>query len=76
MLYIRAAASTGGANLKNETKEHWTALCERAAVEHDHEKLMELIGEITRMLDEKEKRLKNAVSEDGGYFKRKCSGHD
>ncbi len=39
-------------------KERWMRLCELAAVEQDHEKLMELISEITRLLDEKEARLK------------------
>jgi hypothetical protein len=33
-------------------------LCEQAAVEQDSEKLLELIKEIDRMLEEKEQRLK------------------
>jgi hypothetical protein len=44
--------------LKGETKEHWMALCECAAVEQDSERLIELIRQINQMLDEKEKRLK------------------
>ena len=34
-------------------------LCERAATEQDPEKLMELVKEINRLLEEKERRLKN-----------------
>jgi hypothetical protein len=43
--------------MKGENKEHWKLLCERAAVEQDPERLMELIHEINRMLDDKERRL-------------------
>jgi hypothetical protein len=39
-------------------KPQWTELCQQASVEQDHEKLMELINEITRLLDEKETRLR------------------
>ena len=38
----------------------WKQLCEQAAVEQDSEKLMELIEEINRMLDNKDERLKCA----------------
>ena len=49
-------------------------LCERAVTEQDPEKLMELVKEINRLLEEKERRLKNTPSspergskkEDGG----------
>src|ERR1700731_1630294 len=34
-------------------KPHWTELCQQAAVEQDHEKLMELINEITRFWTKK-----------------------
>jgi len=33
-------------------------LCEQAAIEQDPQKLMELINEINRILEEKERRLK------------------
>jgi len=39
-------------------KPHWTELCQQASVEQDHGKLMELIKEITRLLDEKEERIR------------------
>jgi hypothetical protein len=44
--------------MRGETGEHWKRLCEQAAVEQDHEKLLELTQEINRLLDEKEKRLR------------------
>jgi hypothetical protein len=43
--------------MQGKTKEQWMQLCEQAAVEQDTEKLMTLVNEINRMLDEKEKRL-------------------
>jgi hypothetical protein len=45
--------------LKGEKKEIWMQLCERAASEQDPDKLMELVREINRLLEEKERRLKN-----------------
>jgi len=41
-------------------KPHWTELCQQASVEKDHEKFMDLINEITRLLDEKKERLRPA----------------
>ena len=38
-------------------KEKWMELCEQAAVEQDADKLMTLIHEIDRLLQEKEDRL-------------------
>ena len=38
-------------------KERWLDLCEQAAVEQDPKKLIALITEINRLLDEKRKRL-------------------
>ena len=43
--------------MRGETAERWQKLCEQAAVEQDREKLMRLIEEITRLLDEKQRRL-------------------
>jgi hypothetical protein len=37
--------------------ERWIRLCEQAAVEHDHQKLLKLVSEIARMLDEKQQRV-------------------
>jgi len=38
-------------------KEKWMELCEQAAIEQDADKLMSLIREIERLLQEKEDRL-------------------
>lgn len=35
----------------------WQELCAQAAVEQDSKKLLKLIAEITRLLEEKQKRL-------------------
>lgn len=43
--------------MRGETGERWRKLCEQAAVEQDPRKLMELIREIDRLLEEKENRL-------------------
>lgn len=40
-------------------KEEWLNLCEQASVEQDPERLMLLTREICRLLDEREKGLKN-----------------
>lgn len=39
-------------------KEKWMELCQQAATEQDADKLLKLITEINRLLDEKENRLK------------------
>lgn len=43
--------------MQGKTEERWKELCEQAANEGDPEKLLKLVEEITRLLDEKEKRL-------------------
>jgi hypothetical protein len=45
--------------MQGRVKEEWMQLCEQAAIEQDSERLMALIQEINRMLDEKEQRLKS-----------------
>ena len=39
------------------TTERWKALCEQAASEQDGVRLLEIINELTRVLDEKAARL-------------------
>jgi hypothetical protein len=59
--------------MQGEQKEHWMSLCEKAAQEQDPEKLILLVHEITRLLDEKEERLKsleNSGSRAGNGQKR------
>jgi hypothetical protein len=41
-----------------DNMDRWKELCERAAKEQDPEKLMELIAEINRLLEAKERRLR------------------
>ena len=48
--------------MKGEKRELWTHLCEQAAVEQDPDKLMDLIKQINQLLDEKERRLKQDLS--------------
>jgi len=44
--------------VQGETKEQWLQLCELAAVEKDPQKLMAIVKEINRLLQEKEQRLR------------------
>ena len=46
--------------LKGQTGELWKALCAQAAEEQDPDKLLQLVREINRLLEEKEARLKAA----------------
>jgi hypothetical protein len=46
----------------HENTEKWMELCTLAAKEQYHEKLLELIREINRLLAEKEQRLKGKQS--------------
>jgi hypothetical protein len=48
--------------MKGEKKERWLQLCEMAATEQDSEKLLKLVMEINRLLEEKEQRLKGQKS--------------
>ena len=45
--------------MQGKVKEEWMQMCEQAVIEQDSEKLMALVTEINRMLDEKEQRLKS-----------------
>ena len=49
-----------------KTKERWMELCERASVEQDSKKLLELTREIDRLLAEKEERLKQKPTQSAG----------
>ena len=50
--------------MRGETKELWFKLCEQAAVEQDPARLLELVREINRLLEEKEQRLIAARTQD------------
>ena len=43
--------------MKGANRERWRELCEQASVEQDPKKLLELVTEINRLLDEKNIRL-------------------
>jgi len=43
--------------MQGENKERWELLCAQAAVEQDPDKMIELVREINRLLEEKEARL-------------------
>lgn len=59
--------------MQGKTKERWLELCERAAVEQDHEELIQLIAEISELLAEKEERLKIRRTEIPTMAKCICS---
>ena len=43
--------------MKDESKERWLELCERASKEQDPKKMLALMSEINRLLEQKEARL-------------------
>ncbi len=43
--------------MQEKQRERWMELCEQASVEQDPDKLLALVVEINRLLEEKEKRL-------------------
>jgi hypothetical protein len=51
------SATTEVNAMNGQTKEVWKQFCEQAAVEQDPDKLIRLVAEINRMLEEKEHRL-------------------
>lgn len=48
--------------MRGDEVEIFRKLCQQATVEHDHDKLLELIRAITHMLDTKEGRVRNSES--------------
>ena len=44
--------------MSSEHKQEWMRLCELASKEQDPEKLMELVREITRLLEKRETAIK------------------
>ena len=43
--------------MKGETLVEWQKLCKQAAIEHDPEKLLDLVKRINFLLEQKERRL-------------------
>ena len=52
--------------MQGPTKELWKQLCEQAAIEQNPERLMDLVNEINRLLDEKQERLNNLRADSKG----------
>ena len=50
--------------MQGEQKELWVELCKQASIEQDPKKLMELVEEITRLLDRKLDRLTGGPSQE------------
>lgn len=46
--------------MQGEVKERWLQLCKQAAAEQDPHRLLLLVEEINRLLEEKENRLKKS----------------
>ena len=63
MLFRVGSHLTGGPQLQGEGKEYWMHLCEQAANEQNPDRLIELVKEINRLLEEKELRLKKDSSQ-------------
>ena len=47
-----------------QDSKRWQELCEQAAVEHDNEKLMQLIDKINRMLKEEQRQQDEGMEYD------------
>jgi hypothetical protein len=56
---VRVTESTDWrpSSMQGKVKEDWVQLCEQVAIEQDTERMIELVRELNRMLDEKEQRL-------------------
>jgi hypothetical protein len=49
--------------MQGKTNELWVQLCERASIEQNPDKLLELIREINRLLEEKQSRLSKSEAD-------------
>ncbi len=50
--------SLEGSGMKAESGEYWMKLCKAVAAAEDHDRFMELVEELNRLLEEKEERLR------------------
>ena len=53
--------------MQGKVKEDWMLVCEQVAIEQDPERMIVLVRELNRMLDEKEERLKREHAARGGF---------
>jgi hypothetical protein len=51
--------------MQGKAKEAWLQLCEQVAVEQDTDRMIELVRELNRILEEKEQRLERERSKRG-----------
>ena len=51
--------------MQGENAERWRELCEQVIVEQNSDRLMKLVQELTRLLEQKETRLRNHVQSGG-----------
>jgi len=61
-VFAFAVRSGENAAMRDDNLERWQKLCQEAAGELDHDRLLKLIQEINQMLSEKEERFKAARS--------------
>ena len=54
----------GGDTLRGETKERWRELCERAIVERDPDRFVDIIQELLQVLEQERKENKMPESRD------------
>ncbi len=66
--------------MKDESKERWLELCERASKEQDPKKMLALMSEINRLLEEKEARLHQSrpsvAATSGDFFRVRAPNHE
>ncbi len=60
--------------MDQEKKDRWIQLCELASREQDPEKLLRLVMEINRLLDERDQSLK--MGKDGPHDLGKDGSHE
>ena len=51
--------------MQGKVKEDWLQLCEQVAIEQDTDRMIELVRELNRMLEEKEQQLERKQSKSG-----------
>jgi hypothetical protein len=60
--------------MNDKTKERWFQLCEQASVEQNPDRLLKLVNEITRILDEKNRRVQRSSPPDSSETGLSTSG--
>jgi hypothetical protein len=68
----KADAQFGGETLRDQTKERWRELCERATVEQDPDRFAQTIQELLQVLEEREERLHNVTVLQGALKEKRA----